>query len=111
MEFSVAEMFDRDEVVAGAGHAGLRLFAVQKNASGAPVDDVADTQYAAGWVESSAQNVCGSEYGARADFCKPHCGPSAKVKSFARNTWGYFSAVCFVHGVELLRQTGRPQGS
>lgn len=39
-----------------------------------------------------------------------HCGPSAAIKSFARATWGYFSAVCFVYGRALLRETGRPQG-
>lgn len=43
-------------------------------------------------------------------YCGPHCGPSAAVHSFKRVTWGYFSAVCFLHGRALLRDTGRPQG-
>ena len=41
---------------------------------------------------------------------EPHCGPSAVEPSFKRDTWGYFSAACYVHGLELLRATGRPQG-
>ena len=32
------------------------------------------------------------------------------MPSFKRNTWGYFSAVCFIHGRELVKATGRPQG-
>jgi sialate O-acetylesterase len=32
------------------------------------------------------------------------------VHSFKRDTWGYFSAVCFATGAALLRDTGRPQG-
>ena len=59
---------------------------------------------------SSPETACGSEYGTQGEFCKPHCGPSASVHSFKRNTWGFFSAVCFLHGRELLRKTGRPQG-
>ena len=28
----------------------------------------------------------------------------------ARPTWGYFSAVCLVHGLRLINATGRPLG-
>jgi sialate O-acetylesterase len=110
MEFSVAEMFESESVIAEAEHAGLRLFAVQKNSSHTELDDLVDAQYREGWVESSPATVCGSEYGEQDRFCEPHCGPSAKVESFKRDTWGYFSAVCFAHGLELLKATGRPQG-
>eukprot|EP00966_Prymnesium_polylepis_P230159 5325691-Prymnesium_polylepis.1 len=41
---------------------------------------------------------------------EPHCGPSAVKPSFKRDTWGFFSAACYVHGLELLHATGRPQG-
>jgi hypothetical protein len=44
MEFSVAEMFDSQSVIANAYHKGLRLFAVQKNTS-VMVDDIPDSQY------------------------------------------------------------------
>ena len=62
--------------------------------------------------------MCGAEYNNNGykpphnttAYCGPHCGPSAAVKSFARATWGYFSAVCFTYGRALLRDTGRPQG-
>lgn len=40
MEFSVAEMFGSDDVIAHADIPGLRLFAVQKNKSSAAVDDL-----------------------------------------------------------------------
>jgi len=114
MEFSVAEMFDRDRVIDTAGLPGLRLFAVQKNKSQTPAEEVIDRQYASGWVRSAPQTVCGAEYNNdgynppfnATAYCGPHCGPSAAVKSFARKTWGYFSAVCFVHGRALLRDTG-----
>lgn len=111
MEFSVAEMFDSERTIDSAGIPGIRLFATQKNASEVRLNDLVDTQYPEGWVESSTTNVCGSEYSDnRTAFCGPHCGPSAVVKTFRRNTWGYFSAVCFVHGLQMLRATGRPQG-
>ena len=118
MEFSVANDFDRAAIIASAGEhaAGLRLFAVQKNTShdgaGAPHPgaDVIDVQQG-GWVPSTTANVCGSEYDAnKTSFCEAHCGPSATVHSFARNTWGYFSAVCYLHGRALWQATGRPQG-
>ena len=55
--------------------------------------------------------MCGAAHGrSPPDFCTPHCGPSADVPSFKRDTWGYFSAACYVHGLEILRATGRPQG-
>lgn len=44
MEFSVAEMFRSKEVIADASIRGLRLFAVQKNSSGAEIDDIVDSQ-------------------------------------------------------------------
>ena len=118
MEFSVAEMFDRDATIAGAGLPGLRLFAVQKNDSSRPINEPLDVMYKDGWVKSSPETVCGAEYNNNGynppsnttAYCGPHCGPSARVQSFARSTWGYFSAVCFVHGRALLRDTGRPQG-
>jgi len=40
----------------------------------------------------------------------PHCSSATTDPSFKRDTWGYFSAVCFLHGLELLQATGRPQG-
>eukprot|EP00039_Didymoeca_costata_P020200 m.340426 g.340426 ORF g.340426 m.340426 type:complete len:521 (+) comp19301_c0_seq1:20-1582(+) len=110
MEFSVAEMFDSKDIIANAAHPGLRLFAVQKNKSTDRLSDLVDIQYQQGWVEASPQTACGDEYGSKADFCMPHCGPSAAVKSFARPSWGYFSAVCMVHGISILKKTGRPQG-
>ena len=119
MEFSVANDFDRANIIATAGEhaAGLRMFAVQKNASredGGGTSrgnrDVIDVQQG-GWVPSTTANVCGSEYDAnKTSFCEAHCGPSAHVKSYARNTWGYFSAVCYLHGRALWKATGRPQG-
>jgi len=62
--------------------------------------------------------VCGAEFSNlgynpphnTSAYCAHHCGPSAAVKSFARATWGYFSAVCYTYGRALLRETGRPQG-
>lgn len=118
MEFSVAEAFDRDDIIATAGLPGLRLFAVQKNGSTAEIDDLQDVQTpGGGWVRSSPSTVCGAEYdndgyspSNTSPYCGPHCGPSAAVKSFHRATWGYFSAACFLHGRALLRETQRPQG-
>ena len=111
MEFSMANILDREASIANSKIDGLRLFAVQKNGTNKEnPDDLLDVQYEGGWVQSSPQTVCGSEYGDHANFCMAHCGPSASVKSFARNTWGYFSAVCFIHGRELVKATGRPQG-
>ena len=119
MEFSVAEMFEHESVIGGAGIPGLRLFAVQKNQSeSGPIDWPIDLQYPAGWVRSSPETVCGAEYNNdnynpphnTTAYCGPHCGPSAVVNSYRRKTWGYFSAVCFVYGRALLRDTGRPQG-
>lgn len=96
-------------------------------------------QYEDGWVESSTATICGTEYGNSSNFCVPHCGPSAAVPSFKvrssglhvgdalwtrchplraphvppfslqRDTWGYFSAVCFIHGLQVFKATGRPQ--
>lgn len=124
MEFSVAESYGYDGKVGGliptaGSHPGLRLYAVQKNASTTPVTDPIDLQYSEGWVTSTPESVCGAEfpgldgYNPPANttaYCAPHCGPSSVVKSFARKTWGYFSAVCFATGAALLRDTGRPQG-
>ena len=111
MEFSGAEMFGASDVIAAAGaQPGLRLFAVQKNQSGTPRADIIESQFAGGWVETSPQTICGAEYETHDRFCEPHCGPSASVESFKRDTWGYFSAACYVHGLELLKSTGRPQG-
>jgi hypothetical protein len=112
MEFSVANALDREEIIATSEIPGLRLFAVQKNSSN-PTNarDLADVQQG-GWVQSSPKTVCGSEYDSnQTRFCMPHCGPSSRVKSFKRNTWGYFSAVCFIHGRALVKATNRPQGT
>jgi hypothetical protein len=113
MEFSMANILDREASIAGANIPGLRLFAVQKNSSHQMKNpgDLSDIQYPEGWVQSSPETVCGAEYDTNhTRYCMPHCGPSASVKSFARPTWGYFSAVCFIHGRALLKATGRPQG-
>jgi hypothetical protein len=122
MEFSVAEAFGDDGKVGGliptANHAGLRLFAVQKNSSATSVGEIIDSQYPEGWVHSTPASVCGAEYknngydppSNTTAYCGPHCGPSAVVKSFSRATWGYFSAVCWATGRALLRDTKRPQG-
>jgi hypothetical protein len=112
MEFSMANILDREASIANSHIDGLRLFAVQKNGTNTEnPDDLLDVQYKGGWVQSSPQTVCGSEYDSNhTKFCMAHCGPSASVKSFARKTWGYFSAVCFIHGRELVKATGRPQG-
>eukprot|EP00755_Sulcionema_specki_P002628 Sspe_Gene.118943::Locus_113563_Transcript_1_1_Confidence_1.000_Length_1260::g.118943::m.118943/K05970/SIAE; sialate O-acetylesterase len=111
MEFALAEDFNAQELIRTAGeHASLRMFAVQKNTSDAECDDLIDVQ-TGGWVVSSPSTVCGDEYDANATrYCLPHCGPSAAVKSFHRPTWGYFSAVCYITGLRLLTETGRPQG-
>eukprot|EP01045_Picozoa_sp_COSAG04_P009222 COSAG04_NODE_529_length_13029_cov_3.203248_12_plen_241_part_00 len=122
MEFSVAEAFGDDGsvggLIPGADQPGLRLYAVQKNASNAPLSESVDIQYPEGWVPSTPATVCGAEYrnngynppSNTSAYCGPHCGPSAVVKSFSRATWGYFSAVCYATGRALLRDTGRPQG-
>ena len=118
MEFSVAEAFDSQKIIQTAAIPGLRLYAVQKNKSDTPLDAPVDLQYPQGWVRSSPATVCGSEYHNNGynppynttAYCGHHCGPSAAIKSFARATWGYFSAVCFLFGRALLRETGRPQG-
>ena len=113
MEFSVANIFDREATIAGSDVPGLRLFAAQKNSSNQMTDpdDLADIMYRGGWVQSSPATVCGAEYDQnQTNYCMPHCGPSASVKSYARPTWGYFSAVCFIHGRRLVEETGRPQG-
>ena len=107
----MANIFDHEASIATSNIPGLRLFAVEKNGTDkSEPDDLDDVQYPGGWVQSSPQTVCGAEYGQHANFCEPHCGPSASAKSLARNTWGYFSAVCFIHGRELVKATGRPQG-
>jgi hypothetical protein len=106
----VAEMFGADAVIASSSMSGLRLAAVQKNGSGARLPDIKESQFGArGWVAASPTTVCGAEYGAAQDYCKPHCAYSSNP-SFNRPTWGYFSAVCLVHGMRLLNETGRPQG-
>ena len=89
MEFSVAEMFGSADIIAGAGaQPGLRLFAVEKNQSGTPRDDLIEAQYAGGWVEASPETICGAAHGrTHESFCQPHCGPSASVDSFKRDTW------------------------
>ena len=113
MEFSIAEMFGAEQVIREAGQLpGLRLFAVQKNASAAGEEaDLIEAQYAEGWVDATTETVCGAAHSrTAARFCEPHCGPSAVVSSFKRDTWGFFSAACYVHGLQLLRATGRPQG-
>lgn len=111
MEFSVAEMFNASEIIKAAAIPGLRLFAVQKNASKQPTLDLIETQYPGGWVKSSPESICGAEYGLQSDYCEPHCGPSVVNISFKRPTWGYFSAVCFIHGAELARaHPDRPFG-
>ena len=119
VEFSVAEAFDSERIIATADIPGLRLYAVQKNSSSTPSDQVIDLQYPQGWVRSSPATVCGAEYPGlngydpphnTSAYCGHHCGPSAAVHSFARATWGYFSAVCYIYGRALLRETGRPQG-
>ena len=109
MEFGIAEMFGADEIIAAAGATpGLRLFAVEKNTSATPRDDIVEPQYDGGWVEASPATVCGAAHGrSPPDFCTPHCGPSADVPSFKRDTWGYFSAACYVHGLEILRTAAR----
>ena len=120
-EFSVAEAFGYDGAVGGliptADMKGLRLYAVQKNASSTPVENVIDRQYGQGWVRSTPETACGAEYwndgyspSNTSAYCAPHCGPSAVVNSYKRKTWGYFSAVCWATGAALLRDTGRPQG-
>ena len=89
MEFSVAEMNGAAEVIAAAGtQRGLRLFAVQKNQSVQPLDDIIEAQYRPGWVEASSSTLCGAEYGDASEYCVPHCGPSASVATFKRPTWG-----------------------
>ena len=118
MEFSVAEAYEANAIIGGAELDGLRLFAVQKNASSVELDDLVDVQTdSGGWVHSTPATVCGAEYNNDGyaknntfPYCGPHCGPSASVKSFSRATWGYFSAACWLHGRALLRETGRPQG-
>ena len=101
-------------VQAGRYAAGLRLFAVQKNSTkddtGGALSrgDLIDVQQG-GWVRSTPATVCGSEYDSnRTRFCEAHCGPSAAVPSFKRNTWGYFSAVCYIHGRDLF-EVGVPR--
>jgi hypothetical protein len=119
VEFSVSEAFDSERIIATADIPGLRLYAVQKNSSATPSDQVIDLQYPQGWVRSSPTTVCGAEYDGldgydpphnTSAYCGHHCGPSAAVSSFKRKTWGYFSAVCYIYGRALLRETGRPQG-
>lgn len=91
---------------------------MQKNQSSKPLAEAVDLQYPEGWVHSTPTTACGAEYknngynppSNTTAYCGPHCGPSAVVKSFSRATWGYFSAVCWVTGAALLRDTGRPQG-
>ena len=110
MEFSVAEMFGASAMIASSGMPGLRLFAVQKNGSGTRLPDIKASQYGErGWVASSPATACGAEYGNSQDYCEPHCAYSP-IPAFDRPTWGYFSAVCLVHGMRLLNETGRPQG-
>jgi hypothetical protein len=97
MEFSVAEMYGSEAVIAAAALPGLRLYAMQKNSSGTPINEPIDVMYKEGWVKSSPTTVCGAEYDNNgynppqntSAYCGHHCGPSAAVKSFARKTWGY----------------------
>ena len=119
MEFSVAEMLGAEEAMATSDLPGLRLFAVQKNSSQVPLDDLVDTQYSEGWVEAGPDTICGSVaerwYGTAAsdrEYCSSHCAGATDPHhhEMRHATWGFFSAVCFVHGRALLRETGRPQG-
>ena len=106
----MAEMFEADEAIAASNMPGLRLFAVQKNGSASRLADMKEAQYRnRGWVESSPTTVCGAAYGTARDYCEPHCAYSPEPR-YDRPTWGYFSAVCLVHGMRLLKATGRPQG-
>jgi hypothetical protein len=112
MEFAAAEMFGASAVMAAASNmpGGLRLFAVQKNGSATRLPDIKESQYGArGWVVSSPKTVCGAEYGRAQDYCEPHCAYSPDPR-YNRQTWGFFSAVCLVHGMRILNETGRPQG-
>ena len=71
MEFSVAEAFDSEQIIATADIPGLRLYAVQKNRSTTPLAAPVDLQYREGWVKSSPTTVCGAEYNNNA-YDPPH---------------------------------------
>ena len=110
MKLSINEMFEADAVIANSAALSFALVRREQDLEQQTPQVIIEAQYEGGWVEASPTTVCGARWGAAADYCQPHCGPSAQVPSFKRPTWGYFSAVCFAHGIELLRATGRPQG-
>jgi hypothetical protein len=116
MEFAVAEMLDAKEVIASSADPLIRLLSIAKVKSPTPLEDVSMTQDD-GWQLAGPQSICGgiakngSQY-AKADYCEPHCAgcTATWAPEFKRHTWGYFSAVCFVHGRTIRQVTGRPQG-
>lgn len=114
MEFAWPAIFNAADVTKHSLFKGVRLFASQNNRSDEESDDIIESQYRPGWVQAGPDTVCGAEYQPHSEYCKPHCGPVRHcvdcVESFKRDEWGYFSAVCLAHGIELFKATGRPQG-
>ena len=91
MEFSVAEAFDREAIIAGAAIEGLRLFAVQKNESNVELDDLVDIQtstIAGGeehtWVRSSPTAVCGAEYAGLNGYDPPRNTSACETNFYTR---------------------------
>lgn len=116
MEFAVAEMLDAKDVIATSYDPLIRLLSVSKVKSDAALDDVPMTQDD-GWQRAGPQSICGgqaangSQY-PKDEYCQPHCAgcTATWATGYKRHSWGYFSAVCFVHGRTVRQITGRPQG-
>jgi hypothetical protein len=70
MEFSLAEIFDAQEAIANSASDRLRLFAVQKNASNVPLDDLVVRAYAPPLEKELAQ-LAHTDTSTSAPACKP----------------------------------------
>jgi hypothetical protein len=117
MEFAVSEMFDAAEVIPTSADPSIRLLSVSKVKSNvSQARDVPMTQDS-GWQRAGPSSICGgqrkngSQY-PREQYCEQHCAgcTASWAADFKRHSWGYFSAVCYIHGREIMRQTQRPQG-
>eukprot|EP01079_Euglenida_sp_SAG-EU17-18_P000229 gene229-365_t len=109
MEFSVAGALDAADIIASADIPGLRLLTVDKTSTGG-IETQDTTGLEEGWVESTPSTICGYPGYNHSYFCEPHCGPSTVVPSYKRPTWGYTSAVCYLHARDLHRDLGIPIG-
>jgi len=109
MEFTLPTIFGGQSIVRNASLVSvptLRLLTVAKIPSEQPLDDVPGLEHS--WRSSSPATICGQNETdpEQPDYCIPHCGPSSVVPSFKRPTWGYFSAMGWLTGRQLMLAHG-----